>query len=111
LVEEKLGRQVIRLEANILVSEDDREDETWGYRARAALKHMNRDRQALMIHMKKLRIEERKKDPIWNTYEKLLVRFLTERVPREVIDECVALAKAEVYQMRVAQAAEGEARS
>jgi hypothetical protein len=100
VLEEKLGRDAISLEANIRLTENGRHDETWGYRARAALKHMNRDRQALMVHMKTVRLEERSLDPIWNSYEKLLVRILTERVSPELMDECKQMAQQQVDHMR-----------
>lgn len=94
-LEELLCRDAIRLECQIgqakgrAVSEGKYANPDWYHRAKAALKHINRDRQRLMVHMKALRIEARRSCPVWQARDKAILRELNARVPKEVFDECV----------------------
>lgn len=94
-LEESLARDAIRLECQIgqakgrAVSEGKYANPDWYHRAKAALKHINRDRQRLMVHMKALRIEARRSCPVWQARDKAILRELNARVPKEVFDECV----------------------
>lgn len=108
VLEEELCRDAIRLECQIGLaegaakSEGRYSDPSWYHRAKAALKHLQRDRQRLMAHMKNLRIDDRRTDPAWNSYDRILVRLLADHVPREVMEECRELAHAQVDRLRMA---------
>lgn len=94
-LEEVLCRDAIRLECQLgqvkgkAKAEGFYADPNWYHRAKAALKHINRDRQRLMQHMKVLRVEIRRNSPEWQGRDKAILRELNARVPKEVFDECV----------------------
>lgn len=94
-LEEELCRDAIRLECQIGVaeglakSEKRYADPTWYHRAKAALKHINRDRQRLAVHMKQLRIEARRTDPNWQSRDQILIRALRAELPQGRFDEIV----------------------
>ncbi|EKT4484049.1 hypothetical protein N5D79_13310 [Pseudomonas sp. GD03817] len=104
--EETLARDAIRLECQIGVAEGTAKaekryaDPTWCHRAKAALKHINRDRQRLMQHMKALRIEARRSCPAWQARDKAILRELNARVSKEVFDECVRVVDEELEVLR-----------
>ncbi|WP_345956576.1 hypothetical protein Q9323_03150 [Pseudomonas fulva] len=95
VLEETLCRDAIRLECQIgqakgrAVSEGKYANPDWYHRAKAALKHINRDRQRLMQHMRALRVEERRNCPAWQARDKAIQRELNARVSKELYDECV----------------------
>ncbi|MFT8232403.1 hypothetical protein ACLNBI_12700 [Pseudomonas guariconensis] len=106
VLEEALARDAIRLECQIGVAEGTAKaekryaDPVWFHRAKAALKHINRDRQRLMQHMKALRIEAKRNCPLWQARDKAILRELNARVPKEVFDECVRAVDEELEMMR-----------
>ncbi len=106
VLEETLARDAIRLECQIGVAEGVAKtekryaDPVWFHRAKAALKHINRDRQRLMQHMKALRVEARRDCPAWQARDKAILRELNARVPKEVFDECVRVVDEELEIMR-----------
>nr|WP_314614898.1 hypothetical protein [uncultured Pseudomonas sp.] len=106
VLEEALARDAIRLECQIGVAEGTAKaekryaDPVWFHRAKAALKHINRDRQRLMQHMKALRIEAKRNSPAWQARDKAILRELNARVPKEVFDECVRVVDEELEMMR-----------
>lgn len=75
-------------------------DRAWYNRAKAALKHINRDRQRLTQHMKALRVEARRNCPAWQARDKAILRELNARVPKEVFDECVRVVDEELEVLR-----------
>ena len=105
-LEETLARDAIRLECQIGVAEGTAKaekryaDPTWYHRAKAALKHINRDRQRLTQHMKALRVEARRNCPAWQARDKAILRELNARVPKEVFDECVRVVDEELEVLR-----------
>ncbi|GJB83967.1 hypothetical protein KAM380_084320 [Aeromonas caviae] len=105
-LEEILARDAIRLECQIGVAEGKAKaekryaDPVWFHRAKAALKHINRDRQRLTQHMKALRIEARRNCPAWQARDKAILRELNARVPKEVFDECVRVVDEELEVLR-----------
>lgn len=106
VLEETLARDAIRLECQIgqakgrAVAEGKYADPDWYHRARAALKHINRDRQRLTQHMKALRVEARRNCPAWQARDKAILRELNARVPKEVFDECVRVVDEELEVLR-----------
>lgn len=94
IMEEELVRDSIRLECSLGIAEGKARNEKvyadpdWYHRAKAALKHINRDRQRLQVHMKDLRIAERNADPAWNTRDKALLRELQRVIGMEQFDCC-----------------------
>lgn len=106
VLEEALARDAIRLECQIGVAEGTAKaekryaDPTWYHRAKAALKHINRDRQRLMQHMKALRIEARRSCPAWQARDKAILRELNARVSKEVFDECVRVVDEDLEALR-----------
>ncbi|GLH31695.1 hypothetical protein BR1R5_10810 [Pseudomonas sp. BR1R-5] len=106
VLEEVLCRDAIRLECQIGVAEGVAKaekryaDPVWFHRAKAALKHINRDRQRLMVHMKALRIEARRSCPAWQARDKAILRELNARVPKEVFDECVRVVDEDLEVIR-----------
>ncbi len=106
VLEEVLCRDAIRLECQIgqakakAVTEGQYADANWYHRAKAALKHINRDRQRLMQHMKSLRVEARRNCPAWQARDKAILRELNARVPKEVFDECVRVVDEELEMVR-----------
>lgn len=102
VLEETLCRDAIRLECQIgqakgrAVSEGKYANPDWYHRAKAALKHINRDRQRLMQHMRALRVEARRNCPAWQARDKAILRELNTRVSKELFDECVRVADQEV---------------
>ncbi|ANI05485.1 hypothetical protein EGJ22_08150 [Pseudomonas sp. p99-361] len=106
VLEEVLCRDAIRLECQIgqakakAVTEGQYADANWYHRAKAALKHINRDRQRLMQHMKALRVEARRNCPAWQARDKAILRELNARVPKEVFDECVRVVDEELEMVR-----------
>lgn len=97
VLEETLCRDAIRLECQIgqakgrAVAEGKYANPDWYHRAKAALKHINRDRQRLVQHMRALRLEERRNCPAWQGRDKAILRELNARVSKELYDECVRL--------------------
>ncbi|WP_110946382.1 hypothetical protein [Pseudomonas bohemica] len=95
LLEEELCRDAIRLECQIGVAEGLAKsdghyaDPTWYHRAKAALKHIQRDRQRLMVHMKQLRIQARRNDPHWQSRDQMLIRALRQELPSGRFDQIV----------------------
>ncbi|WP_060479776.1 hypothetical protein [Pseudomonas monteilii] len=106
VLEETLARDAIRLECQIGVAEGVAKaegryaDPTWYHRAKAALKHINRDRQRLMQHMKALRVEAKRNCPAWQARDKAILRELNARVPKEVFDECVRVVDEDLEALR-----------
>ncbi|PTV65597.1 hypothetical protein [Pseudomonas putida] len=106
VLEEVLCRDAIRLECQIgqakakAVTEGQYADANWYHRAKAALKHINRDRQRLMQHMKSLRVQARRNCPAWQARDKAILRELNARVPKEVFDECVRVVDEELEMIR-----------
>lgn len=106
VLEEVLCRDAIRLECQIgqakakAVTEGQYADASWYHRAKAALKHINRDRQRLMQHMKALRIEAKRNCPAWQARDKAILRELNARVPKEVFDECVRVVDEDLEVLR-----------
>lgn len=106
VLEEVLCRDAIRLECQIGVaeglakSEKRYADPVWYHRAKAALKHINRDRQRLIQHMKALRVEARRNCPAWQARDKAILRELNSRVPKELFDECVRAVDEELGVIR-----------
>ena len=106
VLEEVLCRDAIRLECQIgqakakAVTEGQYADANWYHRAKAALKHINRDRQRLMQHMKSLRVEARRNCPAWQARDKAILRELNARVPKEVFDECVRVVDEDLEVLR-----------
>ncbi|RZI91438.1 MAG: hypothetical protein EOP15_00980 [Pseudomonas sp.] len=96
-LEEVLCRDAIRLECQLgqakgkAKAEGFYADPNWYHRAKAALKHINRDRQRLMQHMRALRVEARRNSPAWQARDKAILRELSARVPKDVFDDCVRL--------------------
>lgn len=105
-LEEVLCRDAIRLECQIgqakgrAVAEGKYANPDWYHRAKAALKHINRDRQRLMQHMRALRVEQRRNCPAWQARDKAILRELSARVPKEVFDECVQVVDEELEMLR-----------
>lgn len=105
-LEETLARDAIRLECQIGVAEGTAKaegryaDPTWYHRAKAALKHINRDRQRLMVHLKVLRTEARRADPIWQGRDQELIRELKSKMNWEDFDECVRAVEARMEARR-----------
>lgn len=105
-LEETLCRDAIRLECQIgqakakAVAEGKYADPSWYHRAKAALKHINRDRQRLMVHMRALRIEARRDCPAWQARDKAILRELSARVSKEVFDDCVRAVDDELEVLR-----------
>lgn len=105
-LEETLCRDAIRLECQIgqakakAKAEGSYADPSWYHRAKAALKHINRDRQRLMVHMRALRIEARRDCPAWQSRDKAILRELSARVPKEVFDDCVRAVDDELEMIR-----------
>ncbi|WP_054886667.1 MULTISPECIES: hypothetical protein [unclassified Pseudomonas] len=105
-LEEILCRDAIRLECQIgqakgrAVAEGKYSNPDWYHRAKAALKHINRDRQRLMQHMKALRVEARRNCPAWQGRDKAILRELNARVPKEVFDECVRVVDEDLEALR-----------
>lgn len=87
ILDEELSRDSIRLECQLGVvkgkSQADGEyaDPVWYHRATAALKHIRRDRQRLMVHMKQLKIEARRTDPHWQSRDQAIIRALRNELP------------------------------
>ncbi|WP_028698189.1 MULTISPECIES: hypothetical protein [Pseudomonas putida group] len=106
VLEEALARDAIRLECQIGVAEGLAKtekryaDPVWYHRAKAALKHINRDRQRLIQHMKALRVEARRNCPAWQARDKAILRELNARVPKEVFDECVRVVDEDLEVIR-----------
>lgn len=106
VLEEVLCRDAIRLECQIgqakgkAVAEGKYANPDWYHRAKAALKHINRDRQRLMQHMKALRVEARRNCPAWQARDKAILRELNARVPKEVFDECVRVVDEDLEVLR-----------
>ncbi|MGO0112524.1 hypothetical protein [Pseudomonas putida] len=106
MLEETLCRDAIRLECQIgqakgrAVTEGKYANPDWYHRAKAALKHINRDRQRLMQHMKALRVEARRSCPAWQARDKAILRELNARVPKEVFDECVRVVDEDLEVIR-----------
>jgi len=106
VLEETLCRDAIRLECQIglakgrAVSEGKYANPDWYHRAKAALKHINRDRQRLMQHMRALRVEGRRNCPAWQGRDKAILRELNARVPKKVFDECVRVVDEDLEMMR-----------
>lgn len=106
VLEETLCRDAIRLECQIGVAEGLAKaekryaDPVWYHRAKAALKHINRDRQRLMQHMKALRVEARRNCPAWQARDKAILRELNARVPKEVFDDCVRVVDEDLEVIR-----------
>lgn len=94
-LDETLCRDAIRLECQLgqakgrAKAEGNYSDPDWYHRAKAALKHINRDRLRLVQHMKVLREEARLASPAWQSRERAILRELNARVPKDVFDECV----------------------
>lgn len=86
-LEETLARDAIRLECQIgqakgkAVAEGKYANPDWYHRAKAALKHINRDRQRLMQHMKALRTEVRLADQ--QVEDRLILDVIKEALPAE----------------------------
>lgn len=105
-LEETLARDAIRLECQIgqakgrAVSEGKYANPDWYHRAKAALKHINRDRQRLVQHMRALRVEARRSCPAWQARDKAILRELNARVPKEVFDECVRVVDEDLEVLR-----------
>lgn len=105
-LEEVLCRDAIRLECQLgqvkakAKAEGSYADPSWYHRAKAALKHINRDRQRLMQHMKALRVEIRRNSPEWQGRDKAILRELNARVSKEVFDECVRVVDDELEMIR-----------
>lgn len=105
-LEEVLCRDAIRLECQIgqakgrAVAEGKYANPDWYHRAKAALKHINRDRQRLMQHMRALRVEQRRSCPAWQARDKAILRELNARVPKEVFDECLRVVDEELEVLR-----------
>ncbi|MFW7263768.1 hypothetical protein [Pseudomonas juntendi] len=106
VLEETLCRDAIRLECQIgqakgrAVSEGKYANPDWYHRAKAALKHINRDRQRLVQHMRALRVEERRNCPAWQGRDKAILRELNARVSKELYDECVRLVDEDLEVIR-----------
>ncbi|MVF50601.1 hypothetical protein F9Z43_15005 [Pseudomonas monteilii] len=106
VLEETLARDAIRLECQIGVAEGTAKaekryaDPVWFHRAKAALKHINRDRQRLMVHMKALRIEARRNCPAWQARDRAILRELNARVSKEVFEECVRVVDEDLEALR-----------
>lgn len=106
VLEETLCRDAIRLECQIgqakgrAVSEGKYANPDWYHRAKAALKHINRDRQRLVQHMRALRVEERRNCPAWQVRDKALLRELNARVSKELYDECVRVVDQDLEAIR-----------
>lgn len=95
LLDEELSRDSIRLECQLGIvkgkSQADGEyaDPHWYHKANAALKHLRRDRQRLVAHMKQLRIEARRTDPHWQNRDQVLIRALRAELPQGRFDQIV----------------------
>jgi hypothetical protein len=106
VLEEALARDAIRLECQIgqakgkAVAEGKYANPDWYHRAKAALKHINRDRQRLVQHMRALRVEARRNCPAWQDRDKAILRELNARVPKEVFDECVRVVDEDLEVLR-----------
>ncbi len=98
VLEETLCRDAIRLECQIgqakgrAVSEGKYANPDWYHRAKAALKHINRDRQRLVQHMKALRIEARLADQ--QVEDRLILDVVKEALPAEQFMGYVRIAAA-----------------
>lgn len=98
VLEETLCRDAIRLECQIgqakgrAVAEGKYANPDWYHRAKAALKHINRDRQRLVQHMKALRIEARLADQ--QVEDRLILDVVKEALPAEQFMGYVRLAAA-----------------
>ncbi|MBP5054337.1 hypothetical protein [Pseudomonas chlororaphis] len=94
-LEEELSRNSIQLECQLGIvkgkSQADGEyaDPSWYHRANAALKHIRRDRQRLLVHMKQLRIGARRTDPHWQSRDQMLIRALRNELPEGRFDQIV----------------------
>lgn len=105
-LEEVLCRDAIRLECQLgqakgkAKAEGFYADPNWYHRAKAALKHINRDRQRLMQHMRALRVEARRNSPAWQARDKAILRELSARVPKDVFDDCVRAVDDELEMIR-----------
>ncbi|TCT95655.1 hypothetical protein [Pseudomonas sp. LP_4_YM] len=106
VLEETLCRDAIRLECQIgqakgrAVAEGKYANPDWYHRAKAALKHINRDRQRLVQHMRALRLEERRNCPVWQGRDKAILRELNARVSKELYDECVRVVDEDLEAIR-----------
>lgn len=106
VLEESLCRDAIRLECQIgqakgrAVSEGKYANPDWYHRAKAALKHINRDRQRLVQHMRALRVEGRRNCPTWQGRDKAILRELNARVSKELYDECVRVVDEDLEVIR-----------
>lgn len=106
VLEETLARDAIRLECQIgqakgrAVSEGKYANPDWYHRAKAALKHINRDRQRLVQHMRALRVEARRNCPAWQARDKAILRELKARVSKELYDECVRVVDQDLEAIR-----------
>ena len=95
LMEEELCRDAIRLECQLGIvkgksqANGEYADPVWYHKAKAALKHIQRDRQRLAGHMKQLRIEARRTDPHWQSRDQVLIRALREELPEGRFDQIV----------------------
>lgn len=101
-LDERLCRDSIRLECQLGIvkgkshSEGEYADPTWYHKANAALKHLKRDRQLLVVHMKQLRIEARRSDAHWNSRDQRLIRALRDELPPGRFDEIVEDVEIEI---------------
>lgn len=97
-LEERLCRDAIRLECQIGIAEGAAKaerryaDPVWYHRAKAALKHINRDRQLLSRHMKALRVESRLRDQ--QAEGQLILDVIKEALPPEQFKGFVQIAEA-----------------
>lgn len=97
-LEETLARDAIRLECQIGVAEGVAKaegryaDPTWYHRAKAALKHINRDRQRLIQHMKALRTEAKLMDQ--QVQDRVLLDVIKEALPADQFLGFVRIAEA-----------------
>lgn len=95
LLEEELCRDAIRLECQIGIVKGKSQaggeyaDPVLYHKATAALKHIQRDRQRLAVHMKQLRIEARRTDPHWQSRDQILIRALRKELPSGRFDQIV----------------------
>ena len=95
ILDEELSRDSIRLECQLGVvkgksqANGEYADPVWYHRANAALKHIRRDRQRLLMHMKQLRTEARRTDPYWQSRDQMLIRALRNELPEGRFDQIV----------------------
>lgn len=101
-LDERLCRDAIRLECQLGIvkgkshSEGEFADPTWYHKANAALKHLRRDRQRLVAHMKQLRIDARRADVHWSSRDQRLIRALRDELPPGRFDEIVEDVETEI---------------